>query len=74
MYATTHGNATKQKKRAPSAYAQFVKANYAATRATHKRSQDRIKHIASLWRAHNASPPSTRKVAPRMQTQNKNKL
>ena len=49
-------NATKQKKRAPSTYAQFVKANYAATRATHKRAQDRIKHIASLWRARNAHP------------------
>ena len=49
-------NATKQKKRTPSTYAQFVKANYAATRVTHKRSQDRIRHIASLWRTRNAHP------------------
>ena len=37
-------------KHAPSAYAQFVKANYPATRALHTRAQDRIKYIAALWR------------------------
>ena len=49
-------NATKQKKRTPFTYAQFVKANYAATRVAHKRSQDRIRQIALLWRTHNAAP------------------
>ena len=60
-------NAIGQKKRAPSAYAKFVKAHYAATRVTHKRSQDRIRHIASLWRMRNATPKAA------LQTQNKNR-
>jgi hypothetical protein len=47
----------KSTRRTPSAYAQFVKANYAAARAKFPRPQGRIRHIATLWRQHKAKGP-----------------
>jgi hypothetical protein len=42
----------KSTRRTPSAYAQFVKANYAAAWAKFPQPQGRIRHIATLWRQH----------------------
>jgi hypothetical protein len=42
----------KSTRRTPCTYAQFVKANYAAARAKFTRPQERIQHIATLWRQH----------------------
>ena len=49
----------KATRRAPSTYAQFVKANYAAARAKFTRPQERIRHIATLWRQHKAKSTPT---------------
>ena len=50
----------KATRRTPSAYAQFVEANYAAARAKFPHPQERIRHIATLWREHKAK--STPKI------------
>ena len=39
-----------KKKRKPSPYAVFVKAHYAAAKSKFKTPQERIRHIAKLWR------------------------
>jgi len=39
-----------KKKRAASPYAVFVKAHYAAAKSKFKTPQERIRHIAKLWR------------------------
>ena len=44
----------KSTRRTPFNYAQFVKANYAAAQAKFTRPQERIRHIATLWRQHKA--------------------
>ena len=46
-----------KRRRAASPYALFVKEHYASTRDQFSRPQERIKHIAQLWR--NGKTPTT---------------